>query len=226
MTKTIFAVASLASAMLLGCGGGTSTADGGISFGNGGSGGSSGDNSCSFTPCGGSLLGTWHISGFCLSNRDAGSSTSLNDAGCSTTANVQKEEFGGTFTFRNDGTYTIDFTLSSASTVTYSAPCLTGSFSCAALDTTYKSGGITDAGFSGSCSTVAGGSCVCSESFNEHPPSEDGTYSTSGTTVTSVPKSTGTPDTSDYCVQGNTLKLRSTSSSSSSDVSATLTATQ
>jgi hypothetical protein len=93
----------------------------------------------------------------------------------------------------------------------YSAGCFAGTtMSCARISSTTSS---SDAGVSLTCTSGSAGDCHCTETIANVPSSEQGSYTTSGTSVTMIKAgSTQTPTQSDYCVQGNTLKLRQSSS--------------
>ncbi len=98
---------------------------------------------------------------------------------------------------------TVDFT--------YSASCLTSfGVTCAQLVTSTNA---ADAGVSLSCSSNAAGDCTCAESLGGGSKTEDGTYTTTGSTLTMTKTgSTSTPNPSDYCVLGTSLTLHTTSS--------------
>ena len=208
MAKSLFAVAAILSVASLACGGGSSSS-----------------TSCgTFTPCGGSVVGTWTISNECVSMPDAGASKP--DSSCSTTSQSDIK-MGGTVTFRSDGTYTANRTMSGSGTNTYSAGCLSGSLTCPYLDSTYNSPGTADAGTHGSCSSTSdGGPCTCSATFNINRPPETGTYTTSGNTLTTVPTSGANSPPSDYCVQGNTLVIRTSDTSDGQSAVITIIATK
>jgi hypothetical protein len=204
MAKSLLVVAAILSVTSLACGGGSS------------------NSSCGpFTPCGGSVVGTWKIATMCMGTADAGVPKA--DAACFTTTSNPNMKYGGTFTFRNDATYTADIAVNGSQTLTYSAGCFSGAFSCSAIDSIFKGPGVADAGMSGSCTSGSSGSCTCNETMNTDLTTIEGTYTTSGTTITMTSGSGSSPDTSDYCVQGNTLTLHE---SNSSGQSSTLVATK
>jgi hypothetical protein len=204
MAKSLVVVAAIMSVTSLACGGGSS------------------NGSCgTFTPCGGSVVGTWKITSACVSTADAGVPKA--DAACSMASGSPNMKYDGTFTFRTDGTYTADLALSGSETLTYSAGCFSGAYSCSTIDSVFKNPGTADAGVSGSCTSGSSGSCTCSETFDINPTSTNGTYTTSDSAITTTSGSNSSPESSDYCVQGNTLTLRS---SSSSGQSSTLVATK
>ena len=70
-----------------------------------------------------------------------------------------------------------------------------------------------------SCGESSPGSCHCDYVYRNAVISEEGTYTTTGTTlamVSSGSSSDSSPE--DYCVQGNTLLVHFTDSSSGSKV--------
>ena len=204
MAKSLLVVAAIISVTSLACGGGSS------------------NGSCGpITPCGGSVVGTWKVATMCLGTADAGVPKA--DAACFTTTSNPNMKYGGTFTFLTDGTYTANLAVSGSQTLTYSAGCFNGAYSCSTIDSVFKNPGTADAGLSGSCTSSSSDNCTCNETMNAQMMPIKGTYTTSGTTISMTSDSDSTPDESDYCVQGNTLTLRT---SSSSGPSSTLVATK
>jgi hypothetical protein len=159
-----------------------------------------------FTPCGGSLVGTWKSTGFCSDI------TSATSGSCTMTMDTSNFHPSGTFTFSSDGTYSSVGTVSGTLNVNYTQGCFSGmtTMSCPGLSSAASS---TDAGVTLNCTSGTAGDCQCTETLPGTTTTEQGTYTTSGASLaTTQTSSTSTPSTSDYCVQGNTLKLRTTSS--------------
>jgi hypothetical protein len=179
-----------------------------------GGGGGGGSVRCdAFSACGGSVVGTWNIVKWCVSTTDAGTTkTDASASSCSTTTNGSTMSFSGTLTFGTDGTYTMDLRMTGTAEFTYSPDCLTGT-SCSQF-TSYLN---ADAGTSWSCSTGSTGSCTCTETLSDKASRGQGTYTTSGSSISMT-----SSDLSEYCVRGNTLMLHL----SSGDNSATLIATR
>jgi hypothetical protein len=203
--------------LALGCGGsGALGGDGGA--GAGGSGGStgtggSGDPMCTadFTPCGGNLVGRWRSDPVCKPmqptmavNGCQGEMFDL-DGVTSTT----------TWMFNADLSFTI--TISAEGTATVHAPqaCLVDQNGLQLDCNTDGSGaGAMYASrikiIGGKPGTVtceaANAACSCTIPFVPAPVSVQGTYSTSGTTAT-LNLGLGAV-TADYCVSGDTLKMR------------------
>jgi hypothetical protein len=204
MGRFLFHVLALICLASLGCGG-TST-------------GAHVTGQCdSFTPCGGSIVGTWRLTGTCYSipgvgttNADAGTASCLGEQ---TTTNNQ---LTGTLLFETNGTYSVATVTSGNTQFSYPASCLTTyGMTCAALNSTLATEGETDAGVSGSCSSTSAGGCTCTETMKGYSFSETGTYTTSGSALTMNPStSTSSPVPIEYCVQGTHLSIYTTSSSS------------
>jgi len=175
----------------------------------GSSGGTPGLAACGdFTPCGGSLVGTWNITNYCSDLTSTTSSTST----CGITVGMNNMRPSGTVTFTSSGTYSSATKMSGTADFTYSKDCLTQmNQTCAQLGTPV---GGADAGVSMSCNSTAAGDCACTESLNGTTGAEQGTYTISGTSMTMTKTgSTSTPTPSDYCVRGNRLTISATSSS-------------
>jgi hypothetical protein len=157
-----------------------------------------GSGTCpAFTPCGGSLVGTWHLDSLCMSPPLMYSSSTCPSA---------QEQIGadGTLTFGADGT--LDPTKAMLTlTVVFPPSCITDSTACDQLGTTI-----------GPCTSTADGGCRCTPKTTTSMSSME-TYTTSGNMVvlTSTDPNTGTPrtETAYYCVTGNQLRLRGRSTS-------------
>ena len=170
-----------------------------------------------FTPCGGAIEGTWKITSYCLAGSVASTSST-----CSVTVAMSNIQVSGTLVFASDSTYSTSTVQSGTMNLTYAQSCLTDSnLTCAKISATTKG----DAGISLSCASNAAGDCACAEDLNNVASNEKGTYSTSGNSLAMVKTgATKAPDPTEYCVQGNTLTIHSTSATSSG--SATLVATR
>jgi hypothetical protein len=154
---------------------------------------SAGGNCAEVMACGGDVTGTWKITSTCVSGAN---STDIGTC-AGETLQVDSVDFEGTITFDTGGTYEESLTSGSvAETLTVPTSCLGGA-ACTASS--------SDAGISGVCG-VSGSNCVCSVSISQTSNTASGTYSTSGSMITVTPA--GDTATSDgYCVQGNTLTL-------------------
>jgi hypothetical protein len=163
--------------------------------GGGGTGGSSGSTCGSVQPCGGDLVGTWTITGVCVSQP---TTTDPNCPGWSV-SNVTATETG-TLTYAAGGTYTVNFNRTLQYTETTPQSCIDPG-TCADLVYTYQ---LLGAAASCTGTTV----CTCSVAVAASG-AEAGTYVTSGTTFTATDSASGDVDNMAYCVQGNSLHLLS-----------------
>lgn len=220
-------------AFVAGCGGGTGNKTTGT--GNGGSGGMGGmtgsggvNGNCSFTACGGNIVGTWTIQSLCAPS---------SFASCPEPLIVDRSGAAAIYTFGSNGVFTYSASGTVLETISYTKDCLTSSPDaglsdlCAALQSEVQSSiakadGGSLSGLTGFTCALQSDRCVCTETFANLMQNETGTYTTSGNqvtvTITSGASTDGGIPTSDYCVSGNTLKLRSTGTSGG-DVVATLT---
>jgi hypothetical protein len=208
-----------------GCGGGSGKKTGGSGGNAGGAGGgTTGDaavnSSCTFTACGGDLVGTWHFAASCA----VGSSDCPPFTGVTidSAASVFTSTFtsGGAFTRTTAGmlTETLSYTracLDAAAGITPNPSNTTGQVCAFFQDAVRSSIGNADAGAiselaSFTCST-SGENCVCRQVFMNASQTLTGTYTTNGNQVTVVytGSDAGTTPTEsfDYCVSGDTLKL-------------------
>ena len=159
--------------------------------------------------CGGDLTGTWTITSGCLTSAGVKDAESGATGSCSgLTVAVTNISVSGTVTFNADMTYTFA-SLQEQSTLTLNAPAsCVGSGSCSALASALESTGDVA---SATCSGTSG--CSCTAMQTPQTETESGTYSVSGSTVTTVP-STGTASSTPFCVQGSVLHLLDTSTMS------------
>jgi hypothetical protein len=166
-----------------------------------------GANKCGqVSPCGGKVVGDWHIAGACvdpdaITNADVESVRSL----CPDITYDTSYTASGSASF-TETSYTLDIDRTVTATVHVPASCLTPfGLNCAALDGLLKQqagGGSGDPTIS--CS--GSGSCTCLISAPEQV-TESGTYTTSGTTLTTTPTGSGSPSSTEYCVDGSTLHV-------------------
>ena len=184
-----------------------------------GCGSSSSDSAqcASFTPCGGSPVGTWRITAFCSTPQ----TSAPNGSTCSDAAiGIHNIQLTGTANFASSGTYSIATTSTGTMDITYPSSCLSaGNTSCAKLQTV-----MTPTNPSASCVSNAAGDCTCDMAING-TSTEQGTYTTSGSSITMVKTgSTATPDdVSEFCVQGNTLTLHAADTTNSVSVTMAMT---
>jgi hypothetical protein len=182
-----------------------------------GGGSSSGGDSCgTVAPCGGNVVGTWKASDVCVT----GETTSVTMAGCTATTTASPH-VSGTATFNKDGTFSTDTTIDITTTISIPASCLAqlAGASCAEIGLLI-SATAEDAGASSSCVSASGGGCTCTLVDNGAPSASAGTYTISGSSITTT-DSTGAsaPSTGSYCVAngGANLHLISSTTSTGAD---------
>jgi len=163
--------------------------------------GDSGAGQCgAFTPCGGAIVGTWSITGYC-------SNLTISSSYCTGVSVSTQVQMNGTFNFTSTGTYSIASMASGTMNMTVPQSCLNG-LTCAQVGSPIGQG---SSGASGSCMSTTNGNCSCSESIVNSPSSEQGTYSTSGSSLTMIKTGGSTSEGStQYCVQGDTLMIQAT----------------
>ena len=200
ITNTVWTVGMISSAIQFVQACGSSKVGGPVADGAAGSKtdvGTSSDAGCgTFVACGGSVVGTWKLSP--TESCTPSASTLANCPGYSQSGDYQTTQ---TVTFSSGGTTKTVLTMTGAEVVRYPVSCASGT-SCPTVGTQ------TDGGASATCGENPPGECYCNYVYNNFTNTSQGTYTTSGSTISTVETgSSSTPDTADYCVQGNTLKL-------------------
>jgi hypothetical protein len=156
-------------------------------------------------PCGGDLAGTWVFGTGCLTAaglKDAESGEVICSSGES--ISITSIDVSGSATFNADMTYTLALTEQAAARLSLSQSCLQG-HTCGELQTALENTGDFA---SVSCSTS--GACSCDATQPTNTAGESGTYTLSGSTVTTT-SSTGVVSAIPYCVQGTEIHLLDTS---------------
>ncbi|MEA2697766.1 MAG: hypothetical protein QOI66_2037 [Myxococcales bacterium] len=174
-------------------------------LGCGSDGGAAGSATCdSFVPCGGTLTGTWHLAKTCAT--PAGMMAAADELKfCPQgTASIDTYNFAGTGTFDGQGAVKYDLLIDFSATMTFPASCLTAGQTCGSVQQQLRAGdGVTTA----SCQMTSTG-CSCSVAVKS-PVRQEHSVVTSGTTVTETDPTDGSMETSQYCVDGNTLRVKS-----------------
>jgi hypothetical protein len=159
-----------------------------------------------FTPCGGSLVGTWRVTGICSDITPSSSSTCIPDVlvGYNVTGIILPK---GAMNFTDSGGYSYHWVTNGTMKITFLRRCFTDvNMICAEFDNQ-----VGAPNFSTSCSPDTAGDCECTETFTDYTDDGEGAYSTTGNSLTTSVTSGGhLPALEDYCVQGNTLKIRQT----------------
>jgi hypothetical protein len=166
-------------------------------------GGIGGPNKCGeVAPCGGDLVGNWSIEGACvdpdaIENQDLDSFKQI----CPKLSYETSYEASGTASFTAT-TYTLDMDLNVTATVFVPKDCLMG-LSCGELGLLFNQATGGDTGATISC--TGSSDCHCAFVVPESQM-ETGSYTTSGTILTTTPTG-GTADSTPYCVDGTTLHI-------------------
>ena len=173
-------------------GSGPPGAGGRVGAGGSGSGGA-GNPQCGAPACGGNLLGTWTFASDC---------SLVGHGDCGEVIDASGVHRLGTLTFSANGTYATTETDTGSFIVDEPAVCLGGA-TCAQFQAGLAQ--ETSVFSSATCSTTATG-CHCLLGALGTQQTETGTYSASGTSVTTT-SSTGTVNGEAYCVSGLSLRL-------------------
>jgi hypothetical protein len=162
---------------------------------------------CSFAACGGNVVGSWNIQGACIDVNDDDNPfkeacpEATFDAGFDITGTVE-------FT---DSTYTTTFTGSNTITVTFPASCVKnfGNLtSCAELNSTFED--EDEPQKTTSCTGDVATSCTCTINDAVDPTPKTGTYTKDGNTISMTDEGETEAETNEYCVDGNSLKVKFT----------------
>jgi hypothetical protein len=151
-------------------------------------------------PCGGDVVGTWQVVTDCAQ----GTQNSMAASGCSGASAQLRATGSGSLTFNADGTASVALSLSETEIESIPESCLAGdgaTVDCSEFNSseTVSSGTIT-----ATCS-LSGTGCSCISSIDAPTTNGEGTYSTSGTTLTF--SGTDATETYSYCVSGSTLTM-------------------
>jgi hypothetical protein len=170
--------------------------------------GSGAPNCKSFTACGGNVVGTWSVADECVAGWYNFASA------CPSSTFGESVSIGGTIVFNANGTYTTSPPGGvGADTVTIDRLCLASdagpTVTCDQLQASFNTQSMqVDGGSStmATCTTTSSG-CSCQLPGTQGTISENGTYSTSGTSLT-LTAASGSATTVPYCVQGNGLLIQ------------------
>jgi hypothetical protein len=165
--------------------------------------GSSGGTCGNTSPCGGDVTGAWTISSTCIS---ASASSNMTNTFCpSASTGSSQIHATGNMTFRSDMTYTTSTTISGTVNVTIPASCLNQNgiqLTCAQLTQAFKQDPML-----ANSSCAGGTTCVCNIAIPSQTQTESGMYTTTAAGTLTFMPTTGTGESDDYCVKGNTLYL-------------------
>jgi hypothetical protein len=186
---------------------GGSSGQAGTATGQSGSGVGGAPNCSPFTPCGGSVVGSWKVASSCL-KLSGDMDTKLLSLGCPSVPVTGSLQVEGTFVANADGTYRDNTTTSGSVSFPLSPACLSVSSVAVACD---RIGSIFEAaGWDTANCTGGDGQCNCTLNVDKQkgglgavvPYTETaGMYTTSGNSLTA------TNVTYSYCAAGDTLNL-------------------
>ena len=172
-----------------------------------GCGGGSGGKACSAaTDCGGDLVGNWTMIDSCI---DVPADASSMDF-CPTATTSTSMKASGTASFLADGTYTTVTTIEGSLRMNLPNECLTESgitLTCDQLNQAFAQMFTSDPEnpFKSFNCTSAGSGCACTFTMNPQTETEEGTYVTSGNTLTT--STLVSSESSNYCVTGDELAV-------------------
>lgn len=167
---------------------------------------------CSFSACGGDIVGSWAVSAACVDDKkDAGTGNPFGPACPQASLNVSLDATG-TIDLRSDGTYETALMGTPMITLTVPGSCLVGGMlpvaDCAALAKALDK----DGGSSTTCTGDKTVGCTCTGSAGKFSGDHSmGTYTVAGDilqTDKQTDSGTAAGDPAPYCVSGNTLKVR------------------
>ena len=162
--------------------------------------------SLDFTPCGGSLVGTWSFTAGCY--QLAPGTLDPTKGSCPQVSVAATVDLTGSVTFNSGGTFSSNETTAVSFTIDVPAACLAdaGITSCASL------GGGGDGG--AAAMSDGKGGCTETQMQPTQTKSNTGTYTTSGNQFTATGGDGGSGNNTplDYCVSGTTLKAKQTDS--------------
>lgn len=171
-----------------------------------------------FTACGGDPTGTWQYTSGCTTPDPAtvaNQGIAAQFPACAGIFTGMTASLGGSVTLQG-GTYSQTESAASTYHATLNATCftaLTTASLSASTCTQYQSNLNAISGTSATCS-YNGSTCNCDYSVSRQA-TESGTYSISGSTLTSTSVDAGVSQTTsaDFCVQGNNMTLQDVSNS-------------
>ena len=189
-------------------------------------GGSSGGNNtfggpaCSVGPCGGNITGTWNVSDVCLSKSILMMALTQEVMGVCPSATVGNSSAPttGSLVFNTDSSYSIDLAETVSLGMNLPISCFPGA-TCADLNTQFMQQATGDPTVQ-SASCAGTNPCICTITSTPMQISEAGSYSVSGSTLTTSPTTGATPSSLSYCVKDQTLTFKDASPDPSNPVTA------
>ncbi|HTM43674.1 MAG TPA: hypothetical protein VL137_01895 [Polyangiaceae bacterium] len=174
-----------------------------------GSGDAGGSFTCDFASCtGGDIVGTWAIQGACFDFPNPF------EGQCSTSTFNFDTQFTGSATYKADGTWTSAITTGGNVTFTFPVECLRSLFGDAGAPATPIScqqlfgDSFSDDAGAATCTGDSSTGCECTKPVATKTEMGSGTYTVSGSTLTSTDDSDGSVETSEFCITGSNIKVQ------------------
>ena len=162
-----------------------------------------------FAGCGGDVVGEWKADSVCGSG-----SIAIENCSAKVPMDLSGLTTSGSMTFNADRTYRSTMAFGGSMTMHWPKACLTimgVTLTCAQLNAALNEAMMAEPDpdiASIICSDESQG-CACKATFRTSSAAETGRYSLSGNAITTTPDGPGSaPETSQYCVQGQTLKVQ------------------
>jgi hypothetical protein len=158
-------------------------------------------------PCGGDLVGDYNVSVACYNSAALNMDIGMECPGATIT--LSGVGVSGSASFNADLTYTMTTTVAISARETIPASCLMMNgitLTCAQLDQAIQQVIAMNPTVYQSARCAGSSSCTCTFTLAPMTQTEAGTYTTSGTTMTTT-ASGGTSSSDEYCVQGNELHI-------------------
>lgn len=165
-----------------------------------------GSESCSGSPCGGDVVGTWNVTDYCFNAMEAVAEA------CPQAKISMDLSASGMVQYTSNGTYTSSLTLSGNASSTLPPACLMFqglTLTCEQVNQLYAARmAEPDFPFSSASCSAAGTSCRCAFTLRPMVSNETGTYSVSGTTLSMTNAADGMTEVVEYCASGNGSTLQ------------------
>lgn len=176
-------------------------------LGCGGDGGTSGPATCdNFTACGGNLIGAWHLAHVCPTAAALMTAAAGFKVCPQGTASIDAFAITGTTAIDGKGTWRDDLVYDVGVTTAFPTSCLSAGETCAAAEAKLDAQiGVSTA----SCQTTnTKDGCNCTYRVNS-PAKLERSFVVGGTSITKTDPANGSTETSQFCVDGNTLRTKS-----------------
>lgn len=161
--------------------------------------------------CGGDIVGDWKITGVCYD--ETALAAQAKQLCADATLKIGDASVTGDVSYKADKSFVQGATeLDATAELSLSTSCLGGA-TCAQLQAQVNMDAAD--GNEANCVSAAGGGCTCSTTIKDSSKS-NGTYSTSGNTVTQT--ANNATEVQDFCVNGNRLVLLPNKMAAASDL--------